>query len=101
MYYLKYFFLVAVFFPISIQQSFGEESLYTQVTYPSFEDPGSFPGVIILHTSGEGGSVDHVIPGFSEEGYAVYSPDFFYTLWPGSSHDLMSSASLSQILRAQ
>ena len=77
MYYLKYFFLVAVFFTISIQQLFGEESLYTEVTYPSFEDPGPFPGVIILHTSGGWGSVDHVIPRFSEEGYAVYSPDLF------------------------
>ena len=62
MYHLKYFFLVAAFFPISIQQSFGEEALYTEVTYPFFEDTGPFPGVIILHTSGGWGTVDHVIP---------------------------------------
>ena len=74
---LKFFFLVAVLFPISIQQSYGEEPLYTEITYPSFEDPGPFPGVIVLHTSGGWGSVDHVIPRFTEEGYAVYSPDFF------------------------
>ena len=75
--YLKYFFVAAILFPIVIQQCYGEEPLYTEVTYPSFEDPGPFPGVIILHTSGGWGSVDHVIPRFSEEGYAVYSPDFF------------------------
>ena len=75
--YLKYFFVAAILFPIFIQQCYGEEPLYTEVTYPSFEDPGPFPGVIILHTSGGWGSVDHVIPRFTEEGYAVYSPDFF------------------------
>ena len=75
--YLKYFFVAAILFPIVIQQCYGEEPLYTEVTYPSFEDPGPFPGVIILHTSGGWGTVDHVIPRFTEEGYAVYSPDFF------------------------
>ena len=57
--------------------SYSDEPLVTEITYPSFEDPGPFPGVIVLHTSGGWGSVDHVIPRFTEEGYAVYSPDFF------------------------
>ena len=57
--------------------SHSNEPLYSEITYPSFEDPGPFPGVIVLHTSGGWGSVDHVIPRFVEEGYAVYSPDFF------------------------
>ena len=82
--YLKYLSLVAVLLPISIQQSFGEEALYTEVTYPFFEDPGPFPGLIILHTSGGWGTVDYVIPRFTEEGYAVYSPDF-YAFWVNAS----------------
>ena len=57
----------------------SSEPLLLEITYPSFEDPGPFPAVIILHTSGGWGSVDQVIPRFVDEGYAVYSPDFFTT----------------------
>ena len=73
----KYFFVAAIILLTTITESYSEDPLYTEITYPSFEDPGPFPGVIVLHTSGGFGSVDHVIPRFSEEGYAVYSPDFF------------------------
>ena len=57
--------------------SYSNEPLLLEITYPSFEDPGPFPAVIVLHTSGGWGSVDQVIPRFLDEGYAVYSPDFF------------------------
>ena len=55
---------------------YGDGPLFSQIINILFENPGLFSDVILPHTSGDLGRVDQIIPRLTQEGYAVYSPDF-------------------------
>ena len=51
------------------------EPIYHETYYP--DGSGPFPAVIALHTSGGFKTVKHLIQRYVDDGFAVYTPDFF------------------------
>jgi len=51
------------------------EPIYHEKNYP--DGSGPFPAVIALHTSGGFRTVKHLIQRYVDDGFAVYTPDFF------------------------
>ena len=66
--------LASMFFLISTHNVWAEP-IYHEKYYP--KGSGPFPAVIALHTSGGFMTIKHLIQRYVDDGFAVYTPDFF------------------------
>ena len=67
--------LLGTFIFICLIRTVNAEPIFHEKYYPSGEGP--FPVVIALHTSNGYKTVRKAIKGFTNAGYAVYTPNFF------------------------
>ena len=67
--------LLGTFIFICLIRTVNAEPIFHEKYYPSGEGP--FPVVIALHTSNGYKTVRKAIKGFTNAGYAVYTPNYF------------------------